>query len=80
MSIFSKNTKIWFRGLLAAAITTFSTAASGAIALPTVFNFTHDGLMNILKLSIVPTATAVLGYLMKSPIPSAEIPENGQVK
>jgi hypothetical protein len=72
MAVLSKNFKIWFRGLLAAAISAFSTAASGALTLPTVFNFSHDGLINILKLSIVPAALAVFAYLQKSPIPAPD--------
>lgn len=72
MAFISKNFTIWIHGLLAAAISAFSTAASGALTLPTVFNFSHDGLINILKLSIVPAALAVFAYLQKSPIPPLE--------
>jgi hypothetical protein len=81
MAILSKNFKIWLRGLLAAAISAFSTAASGALTLPTVFNFSHAGLMNILKLSAVPALLAVFAYLKQSPVPPSDSsPENGQVK
>lgn len=68
MALLSKNFKLWIRGLVSAAISAFSTAASGAITLPTVFNFSHDGLMNILKLSAVPTLLVVLAYLKQSPL------------
>lgn len=64
------QTRLWIHGLLAAFIGAFSTAASGAIALPTVFNFTHDGVMNMLKLSLVPAMTAVFTYLKQSPLPN----------
>jgi hypothetical protein len=65
----TNNTRVWLHGLIAAFISAFSTAASGAIALPTVFNFTHDGVANMLKLSFVPAAVAVFTYLKQSPLP-----------
>jgi hypothetical protein len=69
LSILSAGTKVWLHGLIAAFISAFSTAASGAIALPTVFNFSHDGLLNMIKLSVVPAMLAVFGYLKASPLP-----------
>lgn len=72
MAILSNNFKIWLRGLLAAAISTFSTAASGALTMPSMFNFTHAGLVNILKLAAVPALLAVFAYLKQSPIPSPD--------
>ena len=63
------STKIWLQGIVAAFVSAFSTAASGAIALPTVFNFSHDGMINMLKLAIVPAMVAVFTYLQKSPLP-----------
>lgn len=72
MAILSRNFKIWLRGLIAAAISAFATAGTGAIALPTVFNFSHDGLINILKITVVPTIAAVFAYLQKSPIPAPD--------
>lgn len=66
----TQSTRVWLHGLFAAFISAFSTAASGAIALPTVFNFTHDGLLNMLKLSLVPAAVAVFSYLKQSPLPA----------
>jgi hypothetical protein len=77
MPIFSDNTKVWLHGLFAAAITAFSTSASGFLLLPTVFNFSHDGMINMLKVSAVPTFLAVFGYLKQSPLPPLN-PENGQ--
>lgn len=73
MPILSSNIRVWLHGLLAAGITAFSTAASGAVTLPTVFNFSHDGFMNILKLTVVPTLLAVFGYLKQSPVPKLSI-------
>lgn len=70
MPILSTNTRVWLHGLIAAFISAFSTSASGAIALPTVFNFSHNGLVNMVKLSIVPAMIAVFGYLKTSPLPN----------
>lgn len=85
MALLSKNFTIWLRGLVSAAISAFCTAASGALTLPSVFNFSHDGLMNIVKLSAAPTLLVVLAYLKQSPLwtpdaASTNSPENGQVK
>lgn len=70
MSLLSLNTKIWLHGLFAAFISTFATSASGFIALPTVFNFTHNGIINMVKLSAIPAMVAVFGYLKTSPLPA----------
>jgi len=81
MAFISNNFKIWIHGLVAAAITAFSTAASGALMLPGDFNFSHDGLVKMAKLTIVPTGIAVFAYLKKSPlwsISATDNPENGQ--
>ncbi len=67
------TTKAWIHGLVAAGIGAIATAASGVLALPTVFNFTHDGLMNVLKLTMVPTLLQVFAYLKQSPLPGAVI-------
>lgn len=69
MPILSANTKLWLHGLFAAAITAFSTAASGVIALPTVFSFDKNGLINMAKMAAVPTFLAVFAYLKQSPVP-----------
>jgi len=65
----SPSTKTWLHTIAAAFISTFATSASGMLALPTVFNFTHDGLMNVLKVAAVPALIAVLTYLKTSPLP-----------
>jgi hypothetical protein len=69
MPILSANTKLWLHGLFAAAISAFSTAASGAIALPTVFSFDKNGFINMAKLAAVPAILAVFAYLKASPLP-----------
>lgn len=70
MPLLSTNTRVWLHGLFAAFISAFSTAASGAIALPTVFNFSHNGIANMVKLAIVPAMVAVFTYLKQSPLPN----------
>lgn len=69
MPILSTSTRVWLHGLVAAFISTFATSASGVIALPTVFNFSHSGLENMVKLSAIPAIVAVFGYLKTSPLP-----------
>jgi hypothetical protein len=65
--------KIWTHGLAAAAISAFASAASGAIALPTVFTLDRAGLINMVKLATVPALLAVFAYLKSSPVPSLDL-------
>ena len=62
--------KIWIHGLAAAAVSAFASAASGAIALPTVFTFDRAGFVNMVKLATVPALLAVFAYLKSSPVPA----------
>jgi len=64
------NLKVWLHGLAAAAISAFASAASGAIALPSVFTFDTHGFINMAKLATVPALLAVFAYLKSSPIPT----------
>ena len=48
----------------------FASAASGAIALPTVFTFNRAGFLNMVKLATVPALLAVFAYLKSSPVPA----------
>jgi hypothetical protein len=64
------NLKVWIHGLAAAAVSAFASAASGAIALPTVFTFDKAGLLNMVKLATVPALLAVFAYLKSSPVPA----------
>jgi hypothetical protein len=64
------TTKAWLQGLVSGFITAFSTAAIGALALPTVFNVSKDGLWNIAKMTLVPAMISVFTYLKQSPLPS----------
>jgi hypothetical protein len=64
------NIKVWLHGLAAAAISAFASAASGALALPSVFTFDRNGFVNMAKLATVPALLAVFAYLKSSPIPA----------
>jgi len=64
------NLKVWIHGLVAAAISAFASAASGAIALPSVFTFDRAGFVNMVKLATVPALLAVFAYLKSSPVPT----------
>jgi hypothetical protein len=65
-----KNMKVWLHGLAAAAVSAFASAASGAIALPSVFTFDRNGFINMAKLATVPALLAVFAYLKSSPVPA----------
>ncbi len=67
------NWKAWLYGLLSSVISAFSTAASGAIMLPTVFSFTEDGLINMLKVATLPAGFAFFAYLKMHPLPDSSI-------
>jgi hypothetical protein len=75
------NWESWLQGLLAAAITAFSTAISGALALPTVFTWDRNGLINVLKLATIPTVLAFFGYLKQNPTPQlkAQLDKQGNL-
>ena len=61
----------WLYGLGAAFIGAFATAAAGALALPSVFNFTRDGLINFAKITLVPALYSMFTYLKQSPLPGS---------
>jgi hypothetical protein len=67
------NLKVWIHGLAAAAISAFASAASGAIALPSVFTFDRVGFFNMVKLAAVPALLAVFAYLKSSPVPALTV-------
>jgi hypothetical protein len=69
------NLKVWLHGLAAAAVSAFASAASGAIALPTVFTFDETGFVNMVKLATVPALLAVFAYLKSSPVPPLGLPK-----
>jgi hypothetical protein len=68
------NTKVWLHGLFAGAIGSFSAAAGGVLTLPEVFNLSHDGLINLAKITLVPALLTVFAYLKQSPLPVLNVP------
>ena len=76
------NWKLWLQGLLAAFVSAFASAASGAIALPAVFTFDKAGLLNMIRLATVPAMIALFAYLKQYPTPqlSAVVDQQGNVK
>lgn len=67
------NLRVWLHGLIAAFVSAFATAASGFIALPTVFTLDKVGVVNMIKLATVPAMLAVFGYLKASPVPALTV-------
>jgi hypothetical protein len=72
----------WLQGMLAAVVSAFSSAASGAVGLPTVFTFDKNGLINMIKLATVPALLAFFAYLKQNPTPTlkATVDAAGNVK
>jgi hypothetical protein len=64
--------KLWLHGLFAAAISAAASAASGVIALPSVFTLNKAGFINMGRLAAVPAMLAVCLYLKSSPVPPVE--------
>ena len=67
--------RVWAHGLFAAGISAFASAASGVIALPTVFTFDKNGFINMAKLATIPAMLAVFAYLKQSPVPTLSLTE-----
>jgi hypothetical protein len=63
------NLKGWLHGLAAAVVSSFATAASGVLALPTVFTLDRNGFTNMIKLAIPAAMLAAALYLKQSPVP-----------
>ena len=66
------NWKAWLYSLVSAAIGGASGALGGAVVAPSVFNFTHDGLIKIGQLALFGAAVPVLTLLKQSPLPSIQ--------
>jgi len=75
----SNNTKTWLHGLFAGAIGSFSTAAGGVLTLPGVFSFSHAGLVNLAKITLIPAALTVFAYLKQSPLPLLSLQETTEI-
>jgi hypothetical protein len=69
----SNNTKVWLHGLFAGAIGSFSTAAGGVLTMPGVFNFSHDGLIDVAKITLIPALLTIFAYLKQSPLPALNV-------
>lgn len=67
------TTKAWLHGLVAGMIGAFASAASGAITLPGVFNFSYSGLINFAKITVVPGLLSAFTYLKQSPLPTTSV-------
>lgn len=69
----TSNFKAWLHGLGASTIQAAAGALGGMVTLPTVFNFSHDGLLNVAKVMTVPAILAAAGYLKQSPLPASAV-------
>lgn len=67
------TTKTWIQSLAAGAIGGGANALLGAIAMPDTFNFTHAGLVNLAKITIMGILVPVLTLLKQSPLPTDSI-------
>ena len=66
------NWGAWLYGMFSAFAGAFGTAATGALTMPGVFNFTHNGVINFAKISVVPGLIAFFAYLSQHPAPPTE--------
>ena len=71
----NSTTRAWLHGLVAAAITSFATAANAVLAMPDTFNvYSEHGWANLGRIILVPTGISVFAYLKSSPLPGTAIP------
>ncbi|MGA2890320.1 MAG: hypothetical protein ABSE51_19930 [Terracidiphilus sp.] len=63
------NWKMWFHSLAAAAIGGAASSITAAIAVPSAFNFTPQGLENLAKVAVGGALLAVGALLKQSPLP-----------
>ena len=61
--------KTWLHSLIAAAIGGGSSALLAALAMPEAFNFTHGGVVHLVKLAVIGALVPVLTLLKQSPLP-----------
>ena len=66
------NWKVWIYTLVAAGIGGASNALLGVIAMPDTFNFSHAGLINIGKISLIGALVPILTFLKQSPLPAIQ--------
>ncbi len=63
--------KAWLYTLLSAGIGGAANSLGGAIVAPSVFNFSHEGLVKMGELALFGFAVPVLAFLKQSPLPPA---------
>ena len=66
------NWKVWLYSLFSAGIGGAAGALGGVIVAPSVFNFSHAGLVKIGQLALFGFAVPVLTLLKQSPLPSIQ--------
>lgn len=64
------NWKTWLYSLVAGGIGGGANAVLGAIVMPDVFNFSHDGWVHLGKLALIGALVPVCTLLKQSPLPS----------
>lgn len=63
------NWRTWLYSLLSAGIGGAANSLGGVIVAPSVFNFSHEGLVKIGQLALFGFAVPVLALLKQSPLP-----------
>ena len=66
------NWKPWVYSIIAGGIGGFATTGLAILAMPEVFNFTHDGWIHCGKLVACGILVPVLTFLKQSPLPPPE--------
>lgn len=66
------NWKGWLYSLASAGIGGAANALGGAIVAPSVFNFTHAGLIKFAELAAFGAAVPILTLLKQSPLPAEQ--------
>lgn len=66
------NWKAWLYSLFYAGIGGAANALGSAIVAPSVFNFSHQGLIKFGELALFGFAVPVLALLKQSPLPSVQ--------
>lgn len=67
------NWRPWIYSLLSAGIGGAANSLGGVIVAPSVFNFSHDGLIKIGQLALFGFAVPVLALLKQSPLPASSV-------
>lgn len=64
------QTRAWAQGIIAGAISAFSTGMVAALTMPNTFDVTSEGgWSNLAKITIVPAALSIFHKLSQSPLP-----------